>query len=842
MPNISILPDFIVNSTTTDFQIEPVIATLGDGRIFQVWSSFDSGDGSKSSIRGRFINSDGSFSGVDFVVTSDEICSHRKPSIAVLSNGTIAVSWESADENMNSSSVKTRLFSTTGTPLTSEFSVFETAMSNQYASHVSALSGGRFLVTWDHYGDEIGIGDEIYARIFNNDGTALVSDFIINTVGLGVQFAPKSTTLSNGGFVVIWTSMDGGDGSGTTIRARMFNQEGLGLSGDFIVNSTASDNQTQPTVTQLLDGKIAFVWQSYDLADGDAPCIRARLYDVSGTAIGSDFIVNSTGVVAQSSPAITALADGRFVIAWSSNDTADGSGGCIRARVFNNDGSSSIADFIINTTTDGDQFTPALTALANGDFQVSWTSLDLGDGSNSTIRSTLINPRIYNGTQSSDLWSGGDLIDTIYGNDGNDNLYGKAGNDFIYGGNGSDQLWGGLGADQLIGGDDSGIDIARYDDANYGDLILRLDNSSLNSGDGAVGDTYSGIEGLAGGLGNDTIWGNQFNNYLYGMGGNDIIYGGLGNDSLDGGAGSDTMYGGDGNDIYYVDILNDSVIETDQNIVTGGDDLVIVSMTSGTYKLGDNVERLTLSGTSAINGTGNSLNNVIIGNSAANTLNGGLGNDTLTGGDGNDIYFIDNLNDVVIETNRNITVGGNDLVRFSGISGTYVLPRNIERLDLAGSSNINGTGNNLNNTILANHAANILDGKEGNDTLSGRGGNDTLIGGLGNDILLGGDGADRFQFSSPLDALNNVDTIQDFVHGTDDITLLGSIFSSIGTSLEASEIAFGLSANDSNDYIIYNSVTGQIFYDANGNGAGGQTVFALVTSGTILDMNDFMII
>ncbi|MFM5947398.1 MAG: calcium-binding protein, partial [Dolichospermum sp.] len=126
----------------------------------------------------------------------------------------------------------------------------------------------------------------------------------------------------------------------------------------------------------------------------------------------------------------------------------------------------------------------------------------------------------------------------------------------------------------------------------------------------------------------------------------------------------DTLIGGAGNDTYIVDNILDVVTEA----LNGGIDLI---QSSVTYTLGDNVENLTLAGNTAINGTGNSLNNTITGNSGNNTLNGGLGIDTLIGGAGNDTYIVDNILDVVTEALN----GGIDLIQSSV---TYTLGDNVE--------------------------------------------------------------------------------------------------------------------------------------------------------------------
>ncbi|KAE9877608.1 Ig family protein, partial [Escherichia coli] len=154
--------------------------------------------------------------------------------------------------------------------------------------------------------------------------------------------------------------------------------------------------------------------------------------------------------------------------------------------------------------------------------------------------------------------------------------------------------------------------------------------------------------------------------------------------------------------------------------------------------LGNNLENLTLTGTTAINATGNALNNTLIGNSAVNTLtggagddylDGGAGNDKLLGGLGNDVYVVDSTTDTITEN----TNEGIDTVRSSV---TYTLGNNLENLTLTGTTAINATGNALNNTLIGNNEVNILNGGAGNDILDGQGGNDQFTGGTGSDTLI----------------------------------------------------------------------------------------------------------
>jgi Ca2+-binding RTX toxin-like protein len=283
--------------------------------------------------------------------------------------------------------------------------------------------------------------------------------------------------------------------------------------------------------------------------------------------------------------------------------------------------------------------------------------------------------------------------DTIVGTSQADTINGAAGDDQIDGGAGADTLVGGLGNDSYTV--DNAGDIVT-ENANEGTDLVRT-NVTFTLGSNLENLTLTGTAAING-------TGNTLNNVLTGNSGDNV---------LDGGAGNDTMIGGLGNDTYVVDSASDVVTES----AGEGTDLVRASIA---YTLGNNVENLTLTGSAAINGTGNALNNVVTGNSGDNTLDGGTGADSLVGGLGNDTYVIDNAGDTVTENAGE----GTDLVRSSV---TFALSANIENLTLIGSTAINGTGNALNNLITGNSSDNVLDGGAGNDTLVGGGGNDTYV-------------------------------------------------------------------------------------------------------------------
>jgi Ca2+-binding RTX toxin-like protein len=306
---------------------------------------------------------------------------------------------------------------------------------------------------------------------------------------------------------------------------------------------------------------------------------------------------------------------------------------------------------------------------------------------------------------------------------------------------------------------------------------------------------------INGTAGDDILNGGSAADQIFGFAGNDILNGNGGNDQLDGGTGADTMSGGTGNDIYFVDDIGDIVNES------AGQGTDQVRTTLAAYALGAEVEKLRFMGVGSFTGTGNALNNEILGGASADTLTGGDGydylvglggddslyggadGDTLDGGTGadylegnggDDVYLVDNVGDSVVEAASE----GIDTV-YSSLA-SYTLGANVEDLYFNGASGaFTGTGNTLDNEIVGGSGNDILSGLDGNDELVGGTGGDTLDGGNGNDLLTGssgtdtmtgGAGADTFDwntsFESGLGA--SADRIVDFTQGTDLIDLGGA--------------------------------------------------------------------
>ena len=296
------------------------------------------------------------------------------------------------------------------------------------------------------------------------------------------------------------------------------------------------------------------------------------------------------------------------------------------------------------------------------------------------------------------------------------------------------------------------------------------------------------------------------------------------------------MVGGLGNDTYSADSYHDAVVEA----VGEGTDSVFAS---DSFRLAANIENLTLTGTANIYGYGNELDNVLTGNSGANKLfglagndilNGGSGNDRLTGGTGDDAYYVDAYGDAIFEN-----VGEGSDSAFA--SASYRLGANVENLTLAGTANLYGYGNGIDNVLTGNSGANKLYGLEGNDTLRGNAGNDTLDGGSGLDRLFGGAGADNFVFKdgdfSGLTA-STCDQVKDFEAGdhirlnlvdANTATAGDQAFAFIGTA------AFSHTAGE----LRYEQISGNTYVSGDTNGDGTADFMVRLDGAHTLTSTDF---
>ncbi|NFV78771.1 calcium-binding protein, partial [Magnetospirillum aberrantis] len=520
--------------------------------------------------------------------------------------------------------------------------------------------------------------------------------------------------------------------------------------------------------------------------------------------------------------------------------------------------------------------------------------VEIADGGHDTVITSLaaytlaaeVEDIVYQGL---DAFSGigNASANTMVGGAGNDFLNGGGGNDFLDGGAGADTMSGGAGDDIFVVDDagdvvvetvGQGFDTVRALTTSYtlgagiemlvhegaGDFV-GTGNAETNTLLGGAGndtlDGGAGADRMVGGVGDDVymvdnaddvvveeygggrdsvrtslqsyILGDEVENLIYvgsssfsgtGNARANLIQGGAGADVLDGRGGNDTMIGGSGNDVYYVDSVGDCISEN----AGGGYDTVYAS--TATFTLGADFEALVHLGADPFVGTGNALDNHMVGGTGVDTLyggqgadqldggdggdtldggdgddrlyggagddllDGGLGSDTMMGGAGDDVYLVNAPGDVIIESAGE----GRDLVRTSITN--YTLLANFEALQYIGYLNFTGYGNSSDNWIF---------GSYGNDTLIGNGGADELLGGAGDDTLVvdtvdtvidGGTGSDTVLIGDNSGVVFNLDraiNVETLVGGQgSDVLSLGSINKADLYGGNGNDILYGSSSND----------------------------------------------
>ena len=777
--------------------------------------------------------------------------------IGLLGGGYVVV-WEGASASADGRfDIYAQRFDALGVARHDPVRINTTTAGDQMNPTTVALKGGEYLVTWASENGAHGT----YAQRFDASGNPIGGEFLIT----GHTVRARVTALADGSFVAMWTLPYE---TGAGLYAEHFDdvflaqeQQALDLRGTMhVADADAGSNAVTATLsvsygvltvapgtaavavkgsgtgTVTITGSVTQINQLLAAGsngtvtftpDGDAPPPEAALTltvndgftGTGGAQTGTD--VARINIKAVDDPPV------------ARSDVIIGSEGIVvTGNVFRDNGSGEDTDpdndlvvYRVNgSTVDVGKWITlqsgaSLRVNADGSFEYDQEGIFnyLPDyhqsGAQNPVETDSFTYSFWTGMTVKVILSiagadspGDELQGSVY----DDLLRAGIGADTLNGGQGNDILDGGTGADTLIGG--LGNDTYVVDNAR--DLVVEHADEGRDTVEASLSFSLAGqyveILKLTGSAAINGIGNNQAN----------TLTGNTAANLLNGAGGADTMNGGAGNDRYIVDNVGDTVTESS---AAGGTDRVDSAVS---FILGTNVENLMLTGSATIHGTGNGLSNTIIGNSAGNILDGRAGADTLEGKGGNDRYIIDNIGDKILELANEGIDTAETSISFS-LAGQYV-----ETLRLVGLNAINGTGNNQVNSIYGNAAANVIDAA---------GGDDKLYGGAGKDTLIGGTGADRFIFDSALNGSTNVDKIVDFSVAYDSFYLDRTVFKGVATGVVATgAFVNGTAALDAADRILYDKANGNIFYDADGTGAGAAVLFASVAAGTVLTNADFI--
>jgi hypothetical protein len=365
----AILPagaEFQVNTFTDGAQARPAVAARNGFVV--VWQS-DAQDGVADGVFGRRYNASGVAQATEFQVSSFTPQWQYKAAMAMDDQGDFVVAWQSFGQDGESNGIFAQRFASSGATQGVEFQVnFSTGRDERYAA-VAMDSDGDFVIAWTSFlGDDS--SDAIFAQRFDSAGSALASEFLVNSFTVQTQSYPAIGMAADGRFVVAWESF-GQDTADFGVFAKRFDSAGAALGGEIQVHTFTLGPQRRPAIAVDDNAGFVVVWESGH--DGDPGGVFARRFDSSGLALGAELQINSYTPSDQRDVAIAMAESGDFVIAWASF-LQDGSSDGIFARQFDSSGTALGAALQINSFTDSTQIAPAVAAGANGAFVVVWQS------------------------------------------------------------------------------------------------------------------------------------------------------------------------------------------------------------------------------------------------------------------------------------------------------------------------------------------------------------------------------------------------------------------------------------------------------------------------------------
>lgn len=309
--------------------------------------------------------------GTEYPIVGSSVGDQVHPDVAIRNDGGLVV-WQDNFTDGDGYGIKAMRLDGSLSAGFSSFRVNQQGAFDQERPQVSLLPHGGAVIVWE--GGRQGF-QNIYARFLSSSNTWLTGDILVNTYTNNSRMNPSVATLSNGEVVVVWGSFgqeavaDAFQG----IYAQRFSAIGDKLGAEFEVNQTKPYNQRNPALASLSGGKFVVVWVSEQQSFTNSVGIYGRVFDANGTASGGEFLI-STGTNACSSPAISAAANGGFMVTWSEREPSTNANGWdIFSRAFS---SANVGGAVrrVNTITYGDQHSSQVSNLGE-DFLVVWTSL-----------------------------------------------------------------------------------------------------------------------------------------------------------------------------------------------------------------------------------------------------------------------------------------------------------------------------------------------------------------------------------------------------------------------------------------------------------------------------------
>ncbi|MDF3933331.1 Ig-like domain-containing protein [Pseudomonas citronellolis] len=388
--------EFLVNPTTDGNQgavssssdlTNVLDATLlQDGNVYVTWQS-DKADSNSWGIQGTVIDIDAGYYS-EFRVNSTTSGAQDNSATARLPNGGFVVVWESASGDGSNDCVMAQLYDAKGMPVGGEFKVNSTANDFQGKPSVEVLKDGSFVVSWTSYaGGNDAIMQQKYGYTYDlqghiNGAVAKGGEYMVNINDVGNQRYSNITALDDGGYIISWSSNTTGTSGKWVMFMRQYSADGTPVTGDVQVGDASYYTSSGPDAASMATLKDGTVVIAYNRDAGGAAGVESyfRIYDPVTKSLGAEVLANQLSAGKQSSPSVSLLSNGNFIVTWDSNDNSglDQSGLSTWGRLFNAKGQALGNEFIVSGSTLGDQSEPIVVAREGGGFVVVYTSKSEG--------------------------------------------------------------------------------------------------------------------------------------------------------------------------------------------------------------------------------------------------------------------------------------------------------------------------------------------------------------------------------------------------------------------------------------------------------------------------------
>ncbi len=361
--------EFRVNSYTTNDQSYPSISSNGTNYLI-CWSSVGQ-DSDGRGIYAQLLDNEGSKFASEFQVNSCVIGDQTAQAEASDGENYLVV-WHSVGQDGSGAGVYAQLLDNEGVKIGSEFRVNSYTVSDQFYPSV-ASNGENYLVVWHSMGQD-GSGAGVYARLLDNEGGKIGSEFRVNSYTSSDQFYP-SVASDGGNYLVVWCSLEQ-DGDGAGVYGQLVSNEGVKVGLEFRVNSCTDNSQESPFV-ESNGTSYLITWYSVG-QDGDGAGVYGQLVSNEGIKLGAEFRVNSYTINSQSSPSISSDLS-NYLVVWQSY-AQDGDRSGVYGQISDNEGNLVGAEFLVNTQISNSQSFPS-TASNGENYLVVWMSNSQdGDG------------------------------------------------------------------------------------------------------------------------------------------------------------------------------------------------------------------------------------------------------------------------------------------------------------------------------------------------------------------------------------------------------------------------------------------------------------------------------